>query len=392
MSNKLHELLAPAGNYEKALYALDCGADAIYIGPKAYSLRARASNFEIDEIKSITEYAHSQNKKVYVVLNILCHNVHLKNFPNYFKQISDCKVDGIICADSFIISQISEIDKNMEIHVSTQQSITNSKSALFWKRNNATRVVLAREVNYENLKMISNKLKDIIEIEFFIHGAVCISYSGRCTMSNNFSFRDANIGGCAHSCRWLYNIENEDIKNKFTMSAKDMALIYDIEKLLDLDIASFKIEGRMKSIYYIASIVSAYRKAINQYKLDKIVSDKTKLEVKKAENRQTSTACFYNSNFEQMLYDDHDKEVKQCFAFIVLEKINDYYIIECKNNFNKEMNFECISFSHDPFEFKILEIKDEEGNYLDVANKPSKKYYIKIDNNELSKKDIVRWI
>lgn len=389
--NKFHELLAPAGNFEKAEYALDFGADAIYIGPKSYSLRARSSNFDIDEIKKISDYAHSLNKKVYVVLNIICHNIHTKNFEEYFKKISDCNVDGIICADPFIISSIKRINPNMEIHISTQQSICNSKSTLFWKRNGASRVVLAREVSYDNLKSIAEKLKDVIEIEYFIHGAVCISYSGRCTMSNNFSYRDANIGGCAHSCRWLYNIENDDINYKFTMSAKDMALMSELEKLLRLPIASFKIEGRMKSIYYIATIISSYKKAIDEYNRTGKISSKWIEEIKKAENRETSTACFYNKGKENMLYVDDEKKVKQVFAFVVDSMENDYYIVICKNYFDKSMKFETISYKHNAIIFNITEILDMENNNVDVANIPMRKYKIKINSNEkLSIKDLVR--
>lgn len=391
MKNK-HELLAPAGNFEKAEYALDFGADAIYIGPKSYSLRARSSNFDIDEIDRITKYAHSLDKKVYVVLNILCHNIHIKNFADYFKKISSCNVDGIICADPFIISSIKKINPNMEIHISTQQSISNSKSALFWKRNGASRVVLAREVSFNNLKLISKKLKDIIEIEYFIHGAVCISYSGRCTMSNNFSFRDANIGGCAHSCRWLYNVENDDIDYKFTMSAKDMALMSELNKLLELDIASFKIEGRMKSIYYIATIISSYKKAFDEFANTGKISSKWIDEIKKAENRETSTACFYSKDKNNMLYVDDEKKVKQVFAFIIDEILGGgWYKVVCKNYFDKSMLFETISYKHDTYKFKIIEILNENNESIETANVPMRKYQINIDTkDELSIKDLVR--
>lgn len=391
MNKKYHELLAPAGNFEKAEYALDFGADAIYIGPKAYSLRARSSNFDIDEIRKITNYAHSINKKVYVVLNIICHNIHLKNFEEYFKKISECKVDGIICADLFIISSIKKINPEMEIHISTQQSICNSKSSLFWKRNGASRVVLAREVSYENLKLITKKLKDLIEIEYFIHGAVCISYSGRCTMSNNFSYRDANIGGCAHSCRWLYNVENDNIDYKFTMSAKDMALMPELTKLLELPIASFKIEGRMKSIYYIATIVSSYKKAMDEYEKTGKISHKWIEEIKKAENRDTSLACFYNKGKENMLYVDKERKVKQIFAFLIESIENDCYIVVCKNYFDKTMNFETISYKHDSIKFSITEILDMDGNSVEIANVPMRKYKIRINTErKLDKRDLVR--
>ncbi|MGL5246452.1 MAG: peptidase U32 family protein [Mycoplasmoidaceae bacterium] len=393
MKNK-HELLAPAGNYEKAIIALNYGADAIYIGPKAYSLRARASNFDIEEIDLITKYAHENNKKVYVVLNIICRNAHVNGFSNYFKKISECKVDGIICADPFIIKTINEIDPNMSIHISTQQSISNSKSALFWKRNNAERVVLAREVDYNNLKKIVNNTKDLIEIEYFIHGAVCISYSGRCTMSNNFSYRDSNVGGCAHSCRWNYEVSNNEKKiENFTMSAKDMNLIGDLNKLLKLDIASFKIEGRMKSVHYIATIVSSYKKAINEFMENKKINESYLVETKKAENRLTSNAYFDgNADYSKMLYSSDEKKVNQNFVFIVDEDLNNnYYLVTAKNNFNKNYDFECISYNHDNFKFKISEIINEDGINIDVVVTPMKKYKIKIiGDDKLSYLDIIR--
>ncbi|MGL5640036.1 MAG: peptidase U32 family protein [Mycoplasmoidaceae bacterium] len=393
MKNK-HELLAPAGNYEKAIIALNYGADAIYIGPKAYSLRARASNFDIEEIELITKYAHENNKKVYVVLNIICRNAHVPGFANYFKKISECKVDGIICADPFIIKSINEIDPNMPIHISTQQSISNSKSALFWKRNNAERVVLAREVDYSNLEKIVSNTKDLIEIEYFIHGAVCISYSGRCTMSNNFSYRDSNVGGCAHSCRWNYKVSNNEKKiENFTMSAKDMNLIEDLNKLLKLNIASFKIEGRMKSVHYIATIVSSYKKAIDEFMQSNKLNKEYVEETKKAENRLTSNAYFDgNADYSKMLYSSDERKVNQNFAFIVDEDLNDNcYLVTAKNNFNKNYDFECISYNHENFKFKISEIINEDGISIDVVVTPMKKYKIKIiGNNKLSYLDIIR--
>lgn len=195
------ELLMPAGNIEKAMYSLEYGADAIYIGPKAYSLRARSSNFDFSEIKEITEYAHKRNKKVYIVLNIICHNAHLAGFDFFFKKINEIGVDAAIVADPYIFERIKQINSNFEVHISTQQSVCNSKAALFWKENGAKRIVLGRETSFLELKSLMMNLKNAVEIEYFIHGAVCISYSGRCMMSNNFSSRDANVGGCAQSCR-----------------------------------------------------------------------------------------------------------------------------------------------------------------------------------------------
>ncbi|MGL4647549.1 MAG: peptidase U32 family protein [Mycoplasmoidaceae bacterium] len=389
-----HELLAPAGDFEKAVIALNYGADAIFVGPKAYSLRARASNFDIEEIAKITKYAHSLGKKVYIVLNIICKNGHLAGFKKYFQRISDCNVDGIICADPFIIDSIYKINPKMPIHISTQQSTMNSKAVAFWKRNHAERIVLGREVDFENLKRISEKTKSFIELEYFIHGAVCIAYSGRCTMSNNFSYRDSNVGGCAHSCRWKYQIlNNNEITEDFTMSAKDMNLMEDLKELLSLDIASFKIEGRMKSIHYIATIVSSYKKAIEYFYKYKKINQEYILETRKAENRQTANACFDNKpDYSKMLYHEDERKVKQNFAFIVKEVLDDNkYIILSKNYFNVNSQFEAISYQHETFKFMIKTIYNETKDAIEFVNIPMREFVIEIDgHNKLSQMDIVR--
>jgi putative protease len=195
------ELLAPAGDLNRGIIALDFGADAIYFGAQQYSLRARASNFTPDNIREISEYAHSKNKHIYLVANILCHEPMLPGFKPFLDNVMKYKPDAFISSDPFIISSIHKNYPEAQIHVSTQQSITNSKGALFFKKNGATRVILSREVSYDELKQMTKALNGAIEVETFVHGAVCIAYSGRCMLSNNFCFRDANIGGCAQSCR-----------------------------------------------------------------------------------------------------------------------------------------------------------------------------------------------
>lgn len=387
MTNK-HELLIPAGSYEKALYAIKYGADAIYIGPKAYSLRARSSNFNIEEIKNVTELAHKFNKKIYVALNIICHNSDLKGFETYFKKINECNVDGIIAADPFIVETIKKINPQLDIHISTQQSVTNSKAALFWKRNQASRIVLSREVSGKELKLLLDALNQQIEIEYFIHGAVCISYSGRCMMSNNFSLRDANVGGCAQSCRWKYKIVNMSSCNKFfTMSAKDMSLLNDMLNLLKLNIASFKVEGRMKSIHYVATITNCYRKVIDEFNKSNLNVDLISIsnEIKKAENRLSDNAWFDGiPNIKKMLYVDHDEVINQIFAFN-FEKIiaPNVFEITSRNNFNKNSFFELVKPDLKIEQFKILKITDENNDEIDVVKVPMKKYKIFTDKKLL---------
>lgn len=378
-----YELLMPAGNFEKGMYALEYGADAIYIGPKAYSLRARSSNFDFSEIKKITDYAHSRNKKVYVVLNIICHNGHLLGFEPFFKKINECNVDAAIVADPYIFSKIKEINKDFEVHVSTQQSVCNSKAALFWKRNGASRVVLGRETSFEELKLLDQNLNQQVELEYFIHGAVCISYSGRCMMSNNFSLRDANVGGCAQSCRWKYQIVNMDSINKyFTMSAKDMSLLDNMDQLMSVNVASFKVEGRMKSIHYVATVTACYRNVMDAYINKKEIDiKKVKKELQKAENRLTSSAFFdKNPNETKMLYFEEERELLQNFAFVFTEEISDTeFKIHSKNYFTKNSKFEILMPDLNNIEFKIVEIKNTNKELIDIVNQPSTEFTIKTD-------------
>ncbi|MEG0992099.1 MAG: U32 family peptidase [Malacoplasma sp.] len=383
MKNR-HELLMPAGNLEKALYALEYGADAIYLGAKAFSLRARSSNFDFKEIEYLSNLVHEMNKKIYLVCNIVCHNSHLKIFADFFANIMKSKIDGIIVADPFIFEEIKKYDPNIELHISTQQSVCNSKSALFWKRNGASRIVLGREVSYEELKATLEVLDNKIEIEYFIHGAVCISYSGRCMMSNNFSMRDANVGGCAQSCRWNYEVLNEKFDKTFTMSAKDMSLLKDIDKLLKLPIASFKVEGRMKSIHYLATIASCYRKAIDTfYKNEEIDFNTINNELLKAENRITSNAFFdAQPNENKMLYNEDDKKPNQIFIFTITKQIAEKkYEIISRNYFTKNTIVEILLKDLNNIILEIDNIENENMELVELVNKPMKTFYITFDKD-----------
>lgn len=366
------ELLAPAGNIEKAKIALDYGADAIFLGAKVYSLRARASNFSYEQIQEIIKYAHSKNKKVYIVANVLCHNFLLPQLDEYLKKITSLKPDGFIVADPTIINKLKKEYPEFEIHISTQQSTTNSKACLFWKRNNATRVVLSRELSLNEIEAIVKNLNQQIELEVFIHGAVCIAYSGRCMMSNNFSLRDANVGGCAQSCRWAYEVQNDDILNKskfFTMSAKDMSQAINIEKLINLNIASLKIEGRMKSEHYVATVAHSYRKLIDnltQENLNKQIN-----ELKKIANRPTDTA-FLNKkpDYEKMIYHDVHENLAQDYIFMIKSKnIDGSYNCVVKNNFNIDTNVEIFSIDK-LFDNKITKIINMKTNE-EITNCPT---------------------
>ncbi len=369
------ELLAPAGNIEKAKAAIDFGANAIYLGAKKYSLRARASNFGQDEIKEIVEYAKQRNVKVYVAANIICHNGDMHDAKKYFQMLKECGVDSLIIADPFLIEVANGI--GMEIHISTQQSITNSKAAQFWASHGATRVVTAREVTGQELQKMIKNYPDV-EYEYFIHGAVCIAYSGRCTMSNHFSNRDSNRGGCAQSCRWMYNADGP--YERFTMSAKDSSLHNEIWDLMKNGVKSFKIEGRMKSLHYVATVVSAYRKIINSIGDEMAVKESEK-ELLKAANRETDTN-FYHSvpGHETQFYGEiNDKQPMQDFIFITDGTYDDEMLeVTVKNNFKIGQSIELFGPQIKNSIDTVTEIRDSDMKSVVVANKPMSKMFIKI--------------
>ena len=266
MKNK-PELLAPAGDLERLKIALKYGADAVYIGGPFLNLRANAINFTMEEIKEGVRYAHTLNKKVYVTVNIVLHNSNLKELNDYLKELEEAKVDAIIVSDPFVVSEALNNTK-LDVHLSTQASTLNIESAKFWKDQGVSRIVLARECKREDIKRIIDEVG--IEIETFIHGAMCAGYSGRCVMSNFLTNRDANRGGCSQICRWDFNLYSKDMKEikrdmPFTFCAKDLSLLKHLNEMIDINISSFKIEGRMRSSYYIATVVSTYRKAIDEY-------------------------------------------------------------------------------------------------------------------------------
>lgn len=387
------ELLAPAGDFEKACIALDYGADAVFLGGKAYSLRSKASNFFMNDIKKTCDYAHSKNKRVYVTVNVICHNALLNGFPKFIKDLSETGVDALIVADPYIIDYVSKNYPQLELHLSTQQSITNFKAALFWKENGIKRIVLGREVSVPELKKLMANLKNQIEIEYFIHGAVCIAYSGRCMMSNNWSLRDSNVGGCAQSCRWMFELQNKNnsktYSTKFTMSPKDMMLIDQIKTLMKIGVISFKVEGRMRSLNYVATVAKAYRQAIDFYhnKNNKTSEKETLKEIKKdlkyAENRPVGQAFSRGQpNIKAMLYQEDNRKLKQRFAFIV-ETIDNQNLIRvvARNNFKLNQIFTIFTPNHKFENLKLIKILDEQKKIIEVVKTPMKIYFLKFNKN-----------
>ena len=320
------ELLASAGNLEKAKIALMYGADAVYVGGKTFSLRARASNFNICDLEELANFAHGLNKKVYVTMNIVPHDDDLETLTEYLKDMERIGIDAIITTSRYIMYQARIHAPHVEVHVSTQNSITNVKTIEYFKSLGATRTVLAREVTMEELEEVAKNSP--LELEVFIHGGMCASFSGRCVLSNYLTNRDANRGGCAHSCRWNYTLQKNHIpyntNGYFSMGSKDLMAVRYIPKFIDLGIASIKIEGRMKSTYYLATVVKCYRDIIDLYEKNKTISEDDFLyfekEIKKAENRLTSIG-FYEGipTINEQLYDNRSEHPTKEYVGMVID-------------------------------------------------------------------------
>ncbi len=273
---KKPELLAPAGSLAKLKYAVMYGADAVYIGGEAFSLRVAAKNFTAEEIKEGIDFAHKRGAKVYITANIIPHNSDLEKFPDFVREVSDIGADAIIVSDLGTFSVVRSVAPNLDVHISTQANNTNYASANMWHSMGAKRVVLARDLSFKEIREIRDKTDPQLEIECFVHGAMCVSYSGRCLLSNYLTHRDSNRGACSHPCRWKYYLmeekrpgeympvfENE--RGTFIFNSKDLCMIEHIPQLIDSGITSFKIEGRVKNELYVATVVKAYRQAIDAY-------------------------------------------------------------------------------------------------------------------------------
>lgn len=385
------ELLAPAGDLERLKIALLYGADAVYIGGSLYGLRANATNFTIDEIKEGVEFAHSLNKKVYVTVNIVLHNKEIKNLKDYLKQLDKCGVDAIIVSDLAIIMEAKKYT-NLEIHLSTQASTLNSESAIFYKNLGVKRIVLAREMTYEEIKEIRKNVD--IDIECFIHGAMCASYSGRCVLSNFLTNRDANRGGCAQICRWDFKLLDENKKplegeKDFTFCSKDLSMIEHIKEMIDLGIKSFKIEGRMRSVYYIATVVKCYRKAIdNYYKGIYDVKDYKKI-LNQVANRDSCVQFFDgNSDYNCNYYNGRVEISNQDFLGMVLDYQDGIATIEQRNYFKKGDKVIFFGPNLDEMEYTLNEIYSD-GELIDIVRHPKEIVTIKLPF-KVSKNDMMK--
>ncbi len=383
------ELLAPAGNLEKAKIALIYGADAVYVGGKVFSLRARASNFTIQDIQVLCQFAHQLHKRVYVTTNIIPRDEDMQQVDDYLIALKNAKVDAIITSSIQLIKRAKEVAPEIECHVSTQMSIANHYAIDFYKELGCSRVVLAREVSLDEMKEI--KKHTSVDLEVFIHGGMCCSYSGRCVLSNHLTNRDANRGGCAHSCRWNYHLyqqgkplENDDVF--FNMGSKDLMAIRFIPQFIDLGIASLKIEGRMKSTYYLATVVRCYRKIIDQYLSTKQITESDYLEfekeIGKAENRLTSIG-FLNGDvtIQEQLYDTREEHPTKEYIgrVIAYDEKEQVALIEQRNYFEVGDLVEFFGPHLENTTCVITSIVDDEtGENLDVARHPLQKLKIKV--------------
>lgn len=397
MENRV-ELLAPAGDLERLKWALMYGADAVYIGGRDFSLRANAKNFSIDEIKEACTYAHTLGKKVYVTVNILFHNKDYNGLKEYIKKIHNIGVDAVIVSDIGCINLIKEVCPNLEIHLSTQASCMNKEAVKFYKSLGIKRVVLARECSKEEIKDIISETH--MDTECFIHGAMCVGLSGRCVLSNYMTNRDSNRGGCSQICRWdfdLYDSNKNEIKDetKFTMCSKDLSMIEYIPEMIDLGIKSFKIEGRMRSIYYIASVVHTYRKVIDEYIKDKdnfkFNKDYQKI-LNRVANRENVPQFFHRKpDVNEQYYLGREEFSNQDFLGIVLDYDEDTKcaIVEQRNYFEVGDTIEIFGPNTKTFNMKVDKILDEDDNEINVARHPKEILKIKIDN-KVNKNDIIR--
>jgi len=383
------ELLSPAGDEEKMRVAFNYGADAVYFGGQNYSLRANAKNFNNEEIKNAVILAHGLNKKVYVTVNIIFHDEDFEGLEEYLKYLDGAGVDAIIVSDISVMDLWKKLNLKMELHVSTQASTLNKETALFYKKLGATRVVLAREALKDNIKEIKEYTG--LELEAFIHGAMCTSISGRCIMSNYVTNRDANRGGCAQICRWCFqNSEASDIQ----ICPKDLNMIPNIKEMIDVGINSFKIEGRMRGIYYLATVILSYRRIIEHIlnnTLTPEISNYYLSVLNRCANRE-STPQFFNelpTEKEQYYPGVRNEYSNQDFLGLVLDNQDGIITIEERNYFKKGTVCQIISPYNKTFDYQINEIFDEDMNIIEEANHAQMIVKIK-DNLPVQKGDMIR--
>lgn len=395
MTDKKIELLAPAGDMERLEAAVKFGADAVFMAGDSFGLRANAKNFNREAMKEAVNYAHENGVNVHITMNIVPHDEDMVGIEDYLKFLDEIGVDALIISDPGIFSIAKELT-DIDLHVSTQASVTNSATVNFWYNMGAKRVILARELSLEEIIEIRNNTPKDLEIEVFVHGAMCISYSGRCLLSNYMTGRDANRGDCAQACRWKYSIQEEnrpgeyypieeDGSGTYIMNSKDLCLIDELDKLIEAGIDSFKIEGRMKTAFYVATVIRSYRQVIDAYyegNYNEETVQKYFNELQKASHRHYTKGFFHKKpDGEDQIYENSSYIRKYDFIGTVLDYNPETKeaVIEQRNRFFPGEEIEIFGNSKDFYEYRIPSIRNAKGEELEVANKPKEKIYMTID-------------
>ena len=382
MDKKKVELLSPAGDLERLKVTMLYGADAVYIGGQQYSLRANANNASIDDLKEACSFAHKLGKRVHLTLNIVFHNEDMDGVEQYIKDVVDAGIDAFIVSDPFIISYIKTNFPNVEVHLSTQNSTSNYETVKFFKNEGIDRVVLARELGKKDIKEIIDKTG--VDIEVFIHGAMCTCFSGRCALSNYVTNRDANRGGCAQVCR--FSFETGESKD-FTMALKDMNMAEYIGELIDIGVRSFKVEGRMRSLYYLATVIGTYRNIIDDYYNKCLTPEKMKIyqhRLDRVANRETSTHCFNKEpDYTDQYYTGRSEVSNQDYLGQVIEYNKENKLVKFyeRNYFEVGDNIELFTPNGNHIEFKVEKLYNEDMESLDVARHPDDIYYLYLDTD-----------
>lgn len=390
------ELIAPAGNLEKLKMAIIYGADAVYLGGNEYGLRAYAGNFTLEEMKEGIEFAHSMGKKAYVTMNIIPHNEDFEGMEEYIREISRLQADAIIISDPGVYMLVKQTAPEMKIHLSTQANNTNWRSARFWYEHGIKRIILSRELSLKEIEEIRGKVPEGLELEIFVHGAMCISYSGRCLLSNYMANRDANRGLCSHPCRWKYFLMEEkrpgqympvyeDDRGTFIFNSKDLCMIQHIPDIISAGVDSLKIEGRMKSSYYAATTIKAYREAIDAYYEDPEKYEFNPMwleEISKASHREYTTGFYFKKpGCEDQVYNTATYVREYDFIGIVLEYDKETGIarVEQRNRMCAGDEIEVMNPMGRYFKQKIKSMKNEEGELIENAPHPRMIVYMPME-------------
>ena len=403
---RIPELLVPASSLEVLQVAVIFGADAVYIGGEAFGLRAKAKNFSKEDMAEGVRFAHEHGVKVYVTANILAHNQDLEGVRKYFEELREIGPDALIISDPGVYQIAKEVCPEIERHISTQANNTNYGTYQFWYQMGAKRVVTARELSLEEIREIRSRIPEDMEIETFIHGAMCISYSGRCLLSNYLTGRDSNQGACTHPCRWKYSVmeesrpgeyfpvyENE--RGTFIFNSKDLCMIEHIPDLIDAGIDSFKIEGRMKTALYVATVARTYRKAIDDYLKDPALYEKNmpwyQEQISNCTYRQFTTGFFYGKPTQEAQIYDNNTYIKEYTYLGIVGETNEEgkYCISQRNKFSVGEQIEVMKPNGDNIEVTVKSIQDEEGNQMESAPHPKQILYIDL-GIKLDRYDILR--